>query len=244
MRDIQSPCDVFDTPETKALVCVLAIGFGAALVDCHDRLRKRERLHLKVQRSPVASQDVVIARSMGIARTEQIGRSARANVSYGSQAVGKRQMHDAVAAEDEVNLGKLIGDEIELAKLDTFAAVFRLALSDELGDDVAAGVIDGVAVYPLHPVEIAARSIEHRADTELAKHISKPLDQDHRLVVVGAATRNGSMALPCVLLEDFREDGLRVALLTEQRSSDSPHQGIGAYDTGNLSKCSFFLRMG
>ena len=114
-----SPCastreagEVCQPPHPKALVAPAATGLQAILVQELDRRPPIERRPFEIQRPPVA----VLAIGVGVQRRkggrDQPHRAGRAEIRDRAGDVGKRQMHEAVAAQDGVAAGQRVRGDI------------------------------------------------------------------------------------------------------------------------------------
>ena len=89
-------------PHAKALVAPAAAGLQAILVEQFNRRSPIERRAFEVQRAPVAVLAVGVALPLRKRGRDQPYRAGRPKIRHRAIDIGKRQMHEAVAAQDGV----------------------------------------------------------------------------------------------------------------------------------------------
>src|SRR5690348_2154457 len=91
-----------EPPHAKALVAPAAAGLQTVLVDQLDRRTPCKRRTLEIQRAPVAILAIEILLPVRKGRGDQPGRAGAAKISHRALDIGKGEMHEAVAAQDDV----------------------------------------------------------------------------------------------------------------------------------------------
>ena len=96
MRNIRQP------PHAEALVAPAAAGLLAILVEQFNRRPPIERRAFEIQRPPVAVLAVGVSMPFRKRGRDQPHRAGRLKIRDRARDIGKRQMHEAVAAQDGV----------------------------------------------------------------------------------------------------------------------------------------------
>jgi hypothetical protein len=71
------------------------------------------------------------------------------------------EVHETVAAKNEIDLRQAISDEIDMAKLDPSATMGILVPLHQYPHNIGTDVVDPVEVDGPHPMEVATRDIQH-----------------------------------------------------------------------------------
>src|SRR5947207_3054614 len=93
---------VVEFPQSETLVAINAAAVRALLVDDRDRLRKRERRELHVQRTPASGRDLSVSIAIDECGGHQISPAAALEVANRRVNIGEREMHERIAAENEI----------------------------------------------------------------------------------------------------------------------------------------------
>src|SRR5947207_3384119 len=159
---------VVELPQSETLVAINPAAVRALLVDHRDRLRKRKRRELHVQRTPASGRDVSVSIAVDECGRHQISRAAALEIANRRVNIGEREMHERIATENEISARQFIGREVETAKL---SRITRGVFANESLDDIDAGVLDiEIVEHEPHPIEVAARRIENRFDLDIAQN--------------------------------------------------------------------------
>jgi hypothetical protein len=93
-------------------------------------------------------------------------RTGSADVRKRSHDIAVREMHEAIAAQNQVSRRKRVLQQVPLNEPPPCVAVGLLVLTDQFVDHVRADVVDA-QVDEAHPVKVAARHIEQRPALQL-----------------------------------------------------------------------------
>src|SRR5712691_11068697 len=117
-------------------------------------------------------------------------------------------MDKAISAQNQVCLGYGAFREIEDPELSRFVAVHPDVLRDHLGNDGDADVLRPTEVDLLHPVEVAARSVEKDPDIQFPQRCRQVSPDARGMFGVRSFPGSGFLASPRSLPIALREDGV------------------------------------
>ena len=110
------------------------------LYDPMERRRKIEGGQLKIERSPLSTQDIVVGLQTMVGGGEQIKGAAAPETVYCPPDESKGEVDQAVAAKNRVGVGERVACEVQDSELPTGAAEARYVALDELGNDVCPNI--------------------------------------------------------------------------------------------------------
>src|SRR5690349_2163854 len=199
---------ILETPHDDTLVVKQASTLGALLIEDTERGREIEGRKSEIERAPSTARNVLVGALVGEHRREQKRRAAGSEVPKRIANLCKRQVGEEVPAENGVGLGKRIVDDIGEDELPPSRRTPPLVLRDDLTLDIDADVRLDAKLHVLHPVQIAARRIENRANAEILKEQRKAFPQLLCLGERRSRAREGLRLVLTKLLSTLREDVL------------------------------------
>src|SRR5262249_49079624 len=139
--------------------------------------RESKRRRLQVERMPARE---LLVRSIGEGVGEQPSRPTALEVAQGRKDFRMAEVHEAVAAEYQVDARQPVADHVAQKKTVPPRAELRAITCNQRGDDVDADVTLDAEIEMAQPIEIAARRVKQRAR----------LDAAHERLKIGAEQRS------------------------------------------------------
>jgi hypothetical protein len=113
-----------------------------------------------------------------------------------------RELHQAIAAEDQINFGQTIFTQVHSAKRHIRALIQLVVPLNELRKDIGANPAYIVQRHVLHPIKIPATHIEHGADIEVGPQHRETLSDDPRLIKIRSTAGYRIVGAPFVFRDD------------------------------------------
>src|SRR5262245_60558427 len=110
---ITARCERSQGPQAEALVGVAWVFDGVGLAEQPQRRAERERGALEVQGAPAAERGVGVGMIAGERGRQQVAGSAAPEVAQRGRDLAILEVDEAVAAEDQIDTGQGIADDVE-----------------------------------------------------------------------------------------------------------------------------------
>ncbi len=143
----------------------------APLIDERKRRRKVEGRGLEIEGAPPSRRNVPVPSAVNESGGQEISRAAPPEIPDGGACVGERQMHQPVAADDQVCPRQFVAGHVQTTELPIRRSEQAGIAGDQFLDDIDSR-IDHVPLRDdvAHPVEIAAWCVENRPDVPGLQH--------------------------------------------------------------------------